>query len=69
MNQVPTPLTLSELISCGAIEGSEAAYHNEKGFDYSDPDSSLLYYAGKPLIYPVGHKQNSIPNKSPLFGI
>lgn len=49
MNQVPTSLTLSELIFYGAIEGSEDVYNDEKGFDYFDPDSSLLYYAGKPF--------------------
>lgn len=48
-NQMPTPLTLSKLISYGAIEGSEDAYNDENGFDYSDLDSSLLYYAGKPF--------------------
>lgn len=59
-NQMPTPFTLSELISYGAIEGSEDAYNDEKGFDYSGPDSSLLYYAGKPFtgfyyeLYPNG---------------
>lgn len=59
-NQIPTPLTLNELISCGAIEGSEGAYNDENGFDYSDPDSSLLYYAGKLFsglyyeLYPKG---------------
>lgn len=59
-NQMPTPLTLGELISYGAIEGSEDAYNDENGFDYSDPDSSLLYYAGKPFtglyyeLYPNG---------------
>ena len=36
------------------------AKNDENGFDYSDPDSSLLYYAGKPFtglyyeLYPNG---------------
>ena len=49
MNQIPTPLTLEELISYGAIEGSRDAYDDETGFAYSDPDSSLLHYHEQPF--------------------
>ncbi len=60
MNQIPTPLTLEELISYGAIEGSRDAYDDETGFAYSDPDSSLLHYHEQPFtgfyyeLYPNG---------------
>ena len=37
MNNIPTPLTLEEIIAQGGIEGSEEAYDDEYGFDYSGP--------------------------------
>ena len=49
------------MIYYGAIEGSEDAYNDENGFDYTDTDSSLLCYAGKPFtglyyeLYPNGN--------------
>ena len=46
MNNIPTPLTLEEIIAQGGIEGSEEAYDDEYGFDYSGPDAAFLYYGG-----------------------
>ncbi len=49
MNNVPIPLTLEEIVIQGGIEGSEYAYEDEYGFDYSGPDTAFLYYDGKPF--------------------
>lgn len=49
MNNVPIPLTLEEIVIQGGIEGSENAYEDEHGLDYSGPDSAFLYYDGKPF--------------------
>lgn len=46
MNNIPTPLTLEKLIAQGGIEGSEEAYDDEHGFDYSGLDDAFLYYGG-----------------------
>lgn len=66
MNNIPTPLSLEEIIAQGGIEGSEEAYDDEYGFDYSGSDTAFLYYggdesgAGKPFtglyyeLYPNG---------------
>lgn len=46
MENIPTPFTLKEIISRGGIEGSEEAYDNKYGFEYSGQDNALLYYGG-----------------------
>ena len=46
MNSIPIPLNLEEIIAQGGIEGSEEAYEDKSGFDYSGPDSAFLYYGG-----------------------
>ena len=46
MNHIPSPLTLEELIALGAIEGSDEAYEDEHGFEYSGSDTAFLYYGG-----------------------
>lgn len=49
MYDIPVPLTLEEIISLGGIEGSEEAYEDDHGFEYSGPDNAFLYYGGDEL--------------------
>ena len=46
MKNIPKPLTLEEIIAQGGIEGSEEAYDDEHGFEYSGSDNAFLYYGG-----------------------
>lgn len=49
MYDIPRPLTLDEIILQGGIEGSEEAYEDVNGFDYSGQDNAFLYYGGDEL--------------------
>jgi len=46
MYEIPTPMTLEEIISLGGIEGSEEAYEDDHGFAYSVMGTDHLYYGG-----------------------
>ena len=46
MKNIPKPLTLEEIIAQEGIEGSEEAYDDEHGFEYSGSDNAFLYYGG-----------------------
>lgn len=46
MKKIPKPFTLAQIMAQGGVEGSEEAYADGHGFDYSGADAAFLYYGG-----------------------